>query len=455
VDPSGHFALAESLAVSYLSMQLQPMLDQLWQGLNNYTHGLGGGSALKAVNGAEGLFIQGLSQHAGINVGRTEFFTALQGAPFLLAHNPFVFALRNDCYRYAVLGFIPNAPIYGCANLNPVFPNQNQVELSGLGYDWAGDLAKSFQERVDITKAATLESQGIFAATVINSSVDFVNIFAQLPNQIGHLGEATGRTGYVGDEPLFQPFTHLGEGAGRFSVDMSRENGAGLAQDVSVVFGTVAAGMPRTAVPPRTRVRTPAIAQAEAVAAANAVRQAVDVSQAANTVARVNAAGEAAAGEAAGAPKQLTPGQPCPGVAKSSLPEWLKKRFQAGEDFNKANRARYPYNEVEVVDAEGNKFRVDSYDPVKGEIVSRKFTQLSDVQENTVIKYLNEMGRKYPSGAEITDSPFNSEVLRGGFFEGDLVLEVPVQIKPIPQAVLDAARKKGITIRDVTGRIYK
>jgi hypothetical protein len=43
----------------------------------------------------------------------------MQGAPFLLAANPFVFTLQNDCYWQQVLGFNSSAPVYGCANRNP------------------------------------------------------------------------------------------------------------------------------------------------------------------------------------------------------------------------------------------------------------------------------------------------------------------------------------------------
>jgi hypothetical protein len=121
---------------------------------------------------------------------------------------------------------------------------------------------------------------------------------------------------------------------------------------------------------------------------------------------------------------------------KGSLPDWLKARFEAGEAFNKANRGRYQYNEVEVI-VKGQKYRVDSLNP--GEIVSRRLTQLSEVQEQTAVGYFNEFTRKYPAGAKITDSPFNPKVLRGQELRGELIFEVPVQTKPIPQAVLDAA----------------
>jgi len=136
------------------------------------------------------------------------------------------------------------------------------------------------------------------------------------------------------------------------------------------------------------------------------------------------------------------------------LPDWLREKFAAGNEFNRVNRGRYPYNEVEVIDASGNKFRVDSYNDVAGEIVSRKFTQLSDIKPETGVSYLQELARKYPAGATISNSPFNPRVLQGQRLQGDLILEIPVQNNPIPQSVLDYANNKGILIRDVNGVIY-
>jgi hypothetical protein len=138
----------------------------------------------------------------------------------------------------------------------------------------------------------------------------------------------------------------------------------------------------------------------------------------------------------------------------NGLPDWLKARFEAGNEFNRVNRAKYPYNEVEVIDGSGNKFRVDSYDPVSGEIVSRKLTQLSEVKLSTGISYLKELAKKYPKGASISDSVFNAKILRGQRLDGDLVLEVPVQNKPIPKAVLDYASKNSMIIRDINGVVY-
>lgn len=88
------------------------------------------------------------------------------------------------------------------------------------------------------------------------------------------------------------------------------------------------------------------------------------------------------------------------------------------------------------------------------EIVSRRLTQLSYIREKTAVSYFSEFTRKYASGAEITGSPFNPKVLRGERLRGELIFEVPVQVEPVPQALLNAATSRGITIRDVTGRMY-
>jgi len=139
--------------------------------------------------------------------------------------------------------------------------------------------------------------------------------------------------------------------------------------------------------------------------------------------------------------------------ATSSKPEWLR-RLDAGNDFNRAQAARYPHNEVYVVrpDAKGY-YRVDSYNPRTGEIVSRKYTQLSEVQEATGVEYINELAKKYPPGTAIADVP-SSGALAGDRLRGQMIPEVPVQTKPIPKAVLDAANQKNIVIRDINGKEY-
>ena len=107
--------------------------------------------------------------------------------------------------------------------------------------------------------------------------------------------------------------------------------------------------------------------------------------------------------------------------------------------------------------------RLDSYDPQKGEIVSRKKTQLGEVSEETAIRYLKELKDKYAPGTIIADVPSNKtgvnrEIFKsnkGNILDGQMIFEVPEQKAKIWLNVLDYAKKKAIVIRDVNGKIYK
>ncbi|MGW5052726.1 hypothetical protein [Actinokineospora sp. NPDC004072] len=147
----------------------------------------------------------------------------------------------------------------------------------------------------------------------------------------------------------------------------------------------------------------------------------------------------------------------------SSMPEWLRQRIEEGNEFN---RRREPYYEeqgganevhVEPRSDKGQYPRVDSYVPGE-EIVSRKHTQLGEVQESTAIGYLRELANHYGPGTIVADTPTNRRDLGddaiGLPMDGDMVLEVPVQTRDVPEAVLAEARKLGIIIRDENGRTY-
>ncbi|MGL6094837.1 MAG: polymorphic toxin-type HINT domain-containing protein, partial [Fimbriiglobus sp.] len=139
--------------------------------------------------------------------------------------------------------------------------------------------------------------------------------------------------------------------------------------------------------------------------------------------------------------------------AASSKPEWLR-RLDAGNDFNRAQAGRYPHNEIYVARPDGEGYyRLDSYNPRTGEIISRKYTQLSDVTEATGVAYINELANKYPPGTVIADVP-SSGTLAGQRLRGQMILEVPVQTTPIPRTVLDVATQKRIVIRDINGKVY-
>ena len=140
---------------------------------------------------------------------------------------------------------------------------------------------------------------------------------------------------------------------------------------------------------------------------------------------------------------------------------------------NKARAKFYPYNEVyleapkkatnlpEGSPTKHQYVRLDSYVPNK-EIVSRKYTQLSEVSEETAIRYLKELSDKYAPGTKIADVPSNISGANAGIFkanngkvlDGQMILEVPVQKKPIPQNVINYADKLRIKIRNTNNKLY-
>ena len=142
--------------------------------------------------------------------------------------------------------------------------------------------------------------------------------------------------------------------------------------------------------------------------------------------------------------------------------------------FNKARTKFYPYNEVyleapkKAINLPGGSptkhqyVRLDSYNPHTGEIVSRKYTQLSEVSEETAIRYLKELSDKYAPGTKIADVPSNISGANAGIFKenrgrtlrGQMILEVPIQDKVVPKKVIDYANKHYIKIRDINGKIY-
>jgi hypothetical protein len=151
------------------------------------------------------------------------------------------------------------------------------------------------------------------------------------------------------------------------------------------------------------------------------------------------------------------------GAKASKKPEWLQKILD-GNEFNKIRSTSYPNNEVYLIKPKDNSkyVRLDSYKPGK-EIVSRKYTQFSDIEEATGIKYVQELRDKYPAGTKIADVPSNktggaNASLQGNInngIAGQMILEIPVQKNGIPQVVINYAKNEGIIIRDIFGTIYK
>jgi hypothetical protein len=110
--------------------------------------------------------------------------------------------------------------------------------------------------------------------------------------------------------------------------------------------------------------------------------------------------------------------------------------------------------------------RLDAWDPVAGEIISNKFTQLADITTREAIDYLEELPAKYAPGQEVKITPtVRAKAEAAGLdpvalwpdgtatLSGRYVLVVPSQAAAIPQAVIDRARQLRITIRDTDGTV--
>ena len=149
---------------------------------------------------------------------------------------------------------------------------------------------------------------------------------------------------------------------------------------------------------------------------------------------------------------------------RSGTPKFLRPMFK-GSAFNWEQYAGYDAMEVRLLDLRGagtSTYRLDSYTP--GElVVSRKYTQLAQVDPASAIAYLREMTVKYApreSGLVVDSTPMNQLQLDGtntiGLpLRGRTVLEVPVQGAPVPPAVLRYAARNNIMIVDPAGTIYR
>jgi hypothetical protein len=130
-------------------------------------------------------------------------------------------------------------------------------------------------------------------------------------------------------------------------------------------------------------------------------------------------------------------------------------QLELGNNFNKARVFDYPHREIYVEKPSGKGYwRLDGYHHEK-EIVSRKETQLADIGVKTGVNYIKELHAKYPVNAKIANVRSMPPELSGLRLKGKLIVEVPRQVRPIPQQVLDVAEENNVTIRDVFGRVYR
>lgn len=136
---------------------------------------------------------------------------------------------------------------------------------------------------------------------------------------------------------------------------------------------------------------------------------------------------------------------------------WLQKMFD-GSRFNWERAHAYEFNEVAITRVgRGRPVRLDSYTP-DGAVVSRKATQLAEINADTAKRYIDEAVAKYRPRTEditIADTPANriqfadQPDLIGKKLEGKLTLEVPTQKAPIPQDILDYASLHDVAIVQV------
>lgn len=159
-------------------------------------------------------------------------------------------------------------------------------------------------------------------------------------------------------------------------------------------------------------------------------------------------------------PQLAFPGGSLPGAGTGSgldqhwwfawrdIPQEVKDNWFRGNKFNKDNHARYPANEVHLANGK----RLDSY-KADEEIVSRKHTQLSEIEPRTARGYLDEIVSKYPPDTIIRSNKYPD--LDGEPLDGVMILEVPVQTSPVPAEIIEHAKALDIKIRDVTGHVYK
>jgi hypothetical protein len=73
---------------------------------------------------------------------------------------------------------------------------------------------------------------------------------------------------------------------------------------------------------------------------------------------------------------------------ESPLLDSTSRQEKGGVAYDRLGRFNYPYRELLIDQPDGSRARLDGYDPAgPGEIVSRKFTQLADMQEQTALSY--------------------------------------------------------------------
>lgn len=130
-------------------------------------------------------------------------------------------------------------------------------------------------------------------------------------------------------------------------------------------------------------------------------------------------------------------------------------RMVAGNRFNHFANANYKYSEIALTAGKKRPYRLDAWTPDVA-IVSRKLTQLDEINLSTAKGYIDEFVKKYPAGSVVKKTAKNDALgISGKPLRGEMVLEVPPQIGgKIDDAIIQYARQNRIAIRDINGHYY-
>lgn len=120
------------------------------------------------------------------------------------------------------------------------------------------------------------------------------------------------------------------------------------------------------------------------------------------------------------------------------------KNILNGQMFDKAMRKAYGAANSQIKMANGKILDVLT----NKELISHKFTQLADVTFDTAKKYIDEIGNKYAN--QTTKSRKLAEQVDTKKMKQ--ILEIPPQKNGIPEEVLKHAKKKGVEIREISGK---
>jgi toxin YxiD len=138
----------------------------------------------------------------------------------------------------------------------------------------------------------------------------------------------------------------------------------------------------------------------------------------------------------------------------------IRLAAREGREFDVLEGQKYPHNQVPMRDKGGKVRRLDSYDPQRREIISRKSLathngQIAFASEGEMIEHFQEFALKYSNGALIADTRTTRKLgLANQTLTGHYILEVPRQNWAIPDRLIEEAKIRGITIRDVNGKVY-